>query len=42
MGSIVTTIKAPHIGVLAQEVEQIKPEAVGEAAGFKTVNYKMI
>jgi hypothetical protein len=34
--------ETPHIGVLAQEVEQIKPEAVGEAAGFKTVNYKMI
>lgn len=34
--------ETPHIGVLAQEVEQVKPEAVGEAAGFKTVNYKMI
>lgn len=32
----------PLIGVLAQEVEQVKPEAVGEVAGFKTVNYKMI
>lgn len=33
---------APQIGVLAQEVEQVMPEAVGESAGFKTVNYKMI
>jgi len=32
----------PQIGVLAQEVEQVMPEAVGEAAGFKTVNFKMI
>jgi hypothetical protein len=32
----------PLIGVLAQEVEQVRPEAVGEVAGFKTVNYKMI
>lgn len=33
---------APQIGVLAQEVEQVIPEAVGEVAGFKTVNWKMI
>jgi hypothetical protein len=32
----------PQIGVLAQEVEQVMPEAVGEVAGFKTVNWKMI
>jgi hypothetical protein len=32
----------PQIGVLAQEVEQVKPEAVEEVAGFKTVNFKMI
>jgi hypothetical protein len=32
----------PQIGVLAQEVEQVIPEAVGEVAGFKTVNWKMI
>jgi hypothetical protein len=32
----------PQIGVLAQEVEQVMPEAVGEVAGFKTVDWKMI
>jgi hypothetical protein len=32
----------PQIGVLAQEVEQVKPEAVGESQGYKTVNYRMI
>lgn len=32
----------PQLGVLAQELEQVKPEAVGESSGFKTVNYKMI
>lgn len=30
---------AMHIGLMAQEVEQIHPEAVGEAMGFKTVDY---
>ena len=28
-----------HIGLLAQEVEKHKPDAVGLAAGFKTVDY---
>ncbi|MBO9580331.1 MAG: tail fiber domain-containing protein [Sphingobium sp.] len=28
-----------QIGVMAQEAEQISPEAVGEAMGFKTVDY---
>jgi hypothetical protein len=32
----------PQIGVLAQELEQVMPEAVGEVAGFKTVDWKMI
>lgn len=32
----------PQVGVLAQELEQVKPEAVTEVAGFKAVNYKMI
>lgn len=30
------------IGVMAQDVEQIMPEAVGERDGYKTVNYDMI
>ncbi|WP_445222259.1 tail fiber domain-containing protein [Bradyrhizobium sp. Pa8] len=29
----------PHIGVMAQEVERDRPEAVTEIAGFKAVNY---
>jgi hypothetical protein len=29
----------PQIGLLAQEVEKVAPEAVGEAGGFKTVRY---
>lgn len=33
---------APQIGVLAQEVEQVKPEAVAEVGGLKMVNYRMI
>jgi hypothetical protein len=28
-----------HIGLLAQDVEKVKPEAVGEIAGYKAVNY---
>lgn len=28
-----------HIGLLAQEVEQVHPESVGQVAGFKVVNY---
>ena len=31
-----------HIGVMAQEVEKIMPEAVTEVDGFKAVNYDMI
>lgn len=30
------------IGVMAQDVEKIMPEAVGELDGYKTVNYDMI
>ena len=30
------------IGVMAQDVEKIMPEAVGETEGYKTVNYGMI
>lgn len=30
-----------HIGLLAQEVEQTHPEAVGQIAGFKAVNYDL-
>lgn len=33
--------KRTHIGVLAQEVEQHRPEAVGETLGFKTVDYEL-
>lgn len=29
----------PQIGLLAQDVEKVVPEAVGESAGFKTVRY---
>ena len=29
----------PRIGLIAQEVEQTNPDAVGEVAGFKTVDY---
>jgi len=32
----------PQIGVLAQELEQVKPEAVSEVDGVKFVNFKMI
>jgi hypothetical protein len=31
--------KTPQIGLLADEVQQHVPEAVGERSGFKTVNY---
>jgi hypothetical protein len=35
----------PHqmvfMGLMAQEVEQVHPEAVGERSGFKTVDYEM-
>lgn len=30
------------VGVMAQDVEKIKPEAVGRVEGWKTVNYDMI
>lgn len=30
-----------HIGLMADEVEQIMPEAVGDYHGFKTVNYAL-
>jgi len=33
---------APQIGVLAQEMEQVKPEAVEEVGGVKFVNFRMI
>lgn len=32
----------PRIGVMADEVEKVMPEAVGERDGFKTVNYAML
>lgn len=32
----------PQIGVLAQEMEQVKPEAVEEVNGVKFVNFRMI
>jgi hypothetical protein len=31
----------PQIGLMADEVEKIKPEAVGELGGFKTVRYDL-
>lgn len=31
-----------HMGVMAQEVERVMPEAVGEVGGVKTVDYGMI
>jgi hypothetical protein len=31
----------PQIGLIAQEVEKVKPEAVGEIGGFKTVRYDL-
>ena len=31
-----------EVGVMADEVEKVKPEAVGEFAGFKGVNYGML
>jgi hypothetical protein len=30
------------IGVMAQDVEKVMPEAIGESEGYKTVNYEMI
>lgn len=32
----------PRIGVMADEVEKVKPEAVGERDGFKTVDYSKL
>ena len=32
----------PRIGVMADEVERVMPQAVGERGGFKTVNYAML
>lgn len=32
----------PQIGVMAQEIEKVIPEAVMEIAGFKAVNYDMV
>lgn len=32
----------PRVGLMADEVEQIMPEAVGERDGYKTVNYPMV
>lgn len=32
-------LKGDSQGVLAQEVEQVKPELIGESQGYKTVNY---
>lgn len=32
----------PRVGVMADEVEKVMPEAVGELGGFKTVNYEML
>lgn len=31
----------PEIGLIAQDVEEVRPEAVGERDGFKTVDYAM-
>ena len=31
----------PQIGLMADEVEKVKPEAVGQVGGFKTVRYDM-
>jgi len=31
-----------HIGFMAQDVEKVMPEAVGEIYGIKTVNYPMV
>lgn len=31
-----------YIGVMAQDVEKVTPEAIGELNGYKTVNYDMI
>ena len=30
-----------HIGLMAQDVEKVKPEAVGESGGYKTVDYDL-
>jgi Chaperone of endosialidase len=34
--------KGKQVGVMAQEVEKVIPEAVGERDGFKTVNYDLL
>lgn len=31
----------PHIGLIAQEIERDRPEAVGEIGGYKAVNYDL-
>jgi hypothetical protein len=31
-----------HIGYMADEVEKVAPDAVGEFGGYKTVNYAMV
>lgn len=31
-----------HLGVIAQEVQRVKPQAVGECAGFLTVDYDQL
>lgn len=33
---------APQVGVMADEVRKVKPEAVGEKFGFQTVDYAML
>ncbi|MEO9497712.1 MAG: tail fiber domain-containing protein [Vibrio splendidus] len=35
-------LKGESQGVLAQEVEKVKPELIGESQGYKTVNYEGI
>lgn len=34
--------KTTHMGIMAQDLELVHPEAVGEVAGFKTVDYSRI